>query len=488
MDSTSVLYSVGVATAAIWLVATIYFCTLFVQRKILLRKFRGPFAVPMIGNIWDPNSWSLFRFLTICRKKFGKIFVIFPFSKAYLVCSDPVVVRRILSDTKVFVKGGDYKDIFSVVFGEGLVTSNGEKHKHDRGVFGKYFIKSNVSNYVTLMNTTTKAVIDSHISKKLSESGGTMDLNAEHFFATLALKVFLKFSLNHTIDDTSVLDSMCRAASKGSYSTGMMMMFNLPMWSIFPAVQDLHDCKKVFLGACQSAFDDRKTAMERGECDDMDDCLTAMIREKLPQKQVEEHLMTLVCAGHDTTAFFSAFMALVLAQNPDCQDKLRAEILGIVGDKDEITMEDLSKMTYLQKVMQETLRVYAVIPLLTREASEEVTIKEANVTIPKGAVIMVPLFMMNRDPAVWKNPSAFDPDRFDGKSVEFTQAKNGFFPFGYGSRTCIGNTLALTEAGVFFTHLLRKFRLEELPGFKPLIMGGISLTTSNGVQVVLKEL
>lgn len=488
MDSVSVLYAVGIVTAAIWLVGTVYFCTLFIQRKYLLRNFRGPIAVPMLGNIWDPNSWSLFRFLTMCRKKYGKIWVFFPFSKAYLICTDPVVVRRILSDTKVFVKGGDYKDIFSVIFGEGLVTSNGEKHKHDRAIFGKYFVKSNIASYVSVINATTKAVIDGHISKKMSENGGAVGLNAEHFFAVLALKIFLKFSLSYTIDDAHLLDSMCAAASRASYSTAFMMILNLPLWPIVPLVQDMHQCKKVFLGACQVAFDERKAAMERGECNDMDDCLSAMIREKLPQKEVDEHLMTLVCAGHDTTAFFSAFMALLLAQNPDCQEKLRQEILTVVGDKEEITMEDISKMTYLQKVEQETLRLYAVIPFLTREASEEVTIKEANVTIPKGALVMAPLYLINRDPTIWENPTVFDPERFDGKSVEFTQAKNGFFPFGYGSRTCIGNTLALTEAGVFYSHLLRKYRLEELPGFRPMIMGGISLTTSNGVHVVIKEL
>ena len=224
------------------------------------------------------------------------------------------------------------------------------------------------------------------------------------------------------------------------------------------------------------------------EIGEMDDCLSAMIREKIPENDVQDHVMTLVCAGHDTTAYFSAFMFLLLAQHTDVQDKLRQELLEIVGDKEDVTMEDISKLNYLYKVMQETLRLYAVIPTVTREASEEVVIKEADITIPKGVQVMIPFFLMNRDPAIWDNPSVFDPERFDGKSVEFTSAKNGFFPFGYGSRTCVGNTLAQTEAGVFICHLLRKFKFEALPGFKPAIFGGISLTTLNGVHVVVKSL
>jgi cytochrome P450 len=96
------------------------------------------------------------------------------------------------------------------------------------------------------------------------------------------------------------------------------------------------------------------------------------------------------------------------------------------------------------------------------------------------------MFLINRDPELWENPSVFNPDRFDGKqSADFTSAKNGFSPFGYGSRTCIGNTLAQLESTIFFCHLLRKFRVEEQPGFKPNIMSGISLTTTNGIHVKL---
>ena len=69
-----------------------------------------------------------------------------------IVVCDPPAVRQILSDTKTFVKGDEYRRVFSVVFGDGLVTSTSEKHKRDRAFFGKYFIKSNIENYVGIMN------------------------------------------------------------------------------------------------------------------------------------------------------------------------------------------------------------------------------------------------------------------------------------------------------------------------------------------------
>ena len=80
------------------------------------------------------------------------------------------------------------------------------------------------------------------------------------------------------------------------------------------------------------------------------------------------------------------------------------------------------------------------------------------------------------------------PDRFTGEGNEFTSARSGFFPFGYGARTCIGNTFAQLESAVFICTLLKRYRILEKEGFKPKIQAGISLTTSNGVHVVLKDL
>ena len=93
-----------------------------------------------------------------------------------------------------------------------------------------------------------------------------------------------------------------------------------------------------------------------------------------------------------------------------------------------------------------------------------------------------------RSAQLWDRASEFIPERFEGKGNQFTTASNGFFPFGYGMRTCIGNTLAQVESAIFLVKLLRKFRFEPDTTFKPSIFSGISLTTSNGINVILKEL
>lgn len=486
---TTPLYLFAYFCAALWLATVAYFMHLFVTRMWMLRKFRGPLAIPFLGNCYSFETLSFMKFLAQLRKTYGKIFTVFPFAKAYLVICDPVVVRRVLSDTRSFTKGADYKEIFALVFGEGLVTSTGEKHTKDRAIFSKYFMKANVNKYVGIINSHAKEALAGKIMTPLVAKGGSMDFNIETFFATLALRVFLQFSMNTTFkDDPKNEEELCHLVSQGSWATARMMSLNLPMWSIFPTTRIITQVKERMWTECDKAIKRRRAELAAGTAEDVDDCLSAIIRENMSEKDVMDHVMTLVCAGHDTTTYLSAFMVLLLAQHSDVQDRVRAEILEKVGDRQEITMEDLGELKFLQQVMQETLRLYAVIPFVARVATEEVTVKEAGIVIPKGADVVVPLYLLNRDPSIWENPSVFDPDRFDEKTSTCTSAQRGFFPFGYGSRTCIGTTLAQTENGIFMCHLLRKVSFAVLPGYKPLIFGGISLTTSNGVHVIVKNL
>jgi cytochrome P450 len=278
-----------------------------------------------------------------------------------------------------------------------------------------------------------------------------------------------------------------KRVSKGSLAIGELAVLNIPIWSIFPQVSKIREGRVVMLEQIRGAVKQRKELLASGQVAP-DDCLGAMLAENMPENIMLDHFITLVAAGHDTTAYFSAYFVYLLGQHPDIQDRIRDEMNAVMGDRTDVTADDVSEMKYLAKAMQECLRLYAIIPNVTRTSAEDVYIKEANITIPKGANVFIPMFLINRDPDLWENPSDFNPDRFEGKGKEWTIANNGFFPFGYGNRVCIGNLFAQLESSVFMFHLLRKFRIEPDPGFRPNIMSGISLTTSNGINVVLKEL
>lgn len=168
----------------------------------------------------------------------------------------------------------------------------------------------------------------------------------------------ISYSLNLSITISVGMDfgkrperekEICHIVAKGSNSMGRLITIGLPMWDVIPFVKDVKTARNEVWKDLKPVLNDRRAAMERGEMADVDDCLTAMIRDDMEDKDVIDHVTTLICAGHDTTAFFTAYLFLCLAQNPDCQEQLRAEVLRVVGDKD-VTAESVAEMKYLQKV------------------------------------------------------------------------------------------------------------------------------------------
>lgn len=482
----SILTVIGLALGALFLGYLLYGTIVFIKQCYMLRRFKGPLALPLVGNCYDMGALYVLRYLSKLRKKYGKIFTFFGPSKPYLVICEPAVVRRILSDPKTFPKGEDYTTYFNIAFGAGLVTSNGEKHKADRAVFGRFFIRSNVVKFMSTINSLAVEAIENSLVQP--NKGQTFTVDIEQFFATLALRTFSLFAVGLDYRTNPAREKeICRLVSKGSFEMGQLMALALPLWDIIPQVRCCRQTRLELGYELTETVKARKALMARGETVP-DDCLTAMLTENMSSEAMLDHIVTLLCAGHDTTAFYSSYMVYLLGLYPEAQAKFVEDVKNVVGDREEITADDVSEMKYVQKVMQEVLRLFAIIPNVSRLATEETHVKEVNVTIPKGATVLIPMFLINRDPDIWENPSEFNPDRFEGKGNEFTSAKNGFFPFGYGSRTCIGNVLAQLESVTFLCHLLRKFRIESAPGFKPNIMAGISLTTSNGIHVVLRPL
>jgi cytochrome P450 len=333
-------------------------------------------------------------------------------------------------------------------------------------------------------------MIAEYLKPKVAASSTGVKFNMEEFFARLALRNFMMFSSNvDTSKDPKFESILCHAVADCSYAVARMVLLQEPHYSIFPnakVVFRFNAITEEFFYAC---IDERKQKLAAGET--FDDALTVLMTDQqLSEQDRLDHFKTLISAGHDTTAFFMSYMAYLLARNPVIQQRLHDYLEEKLRDKQVITADDFVELKYLHCVMMETLRLYAIIPVVTRECREDVHVKDAelSVVIPKNITLLIPMIVINKDPEIWENPHEFDPSRFERKpSADFTSAKDGFFPFSYGSRTCIGNILAQIESAIAFVHLLRNFIIEEDVGFRPNILAGISLTTSNGINVKLRS-
>ena len=346
--------TVGQLFAAAFAGLGFYFLALFFFYKWKYRHFRGPMALPVIGNfqVLDKKGVSLIGFLSKQRRQIGNIFVFFGLWHARLIICDPFVVRRILSDPKAFPKGKDYTERFAVIFGAGLVTSNGEKHKHDRSIFSKYFIRSNIVKMAKLMNEIADSAIDDLIKKCSSPRGKSV--NVEHFCAIIALRVFMMFSINCDLRTQPERENaVCKAVSAASLAAGRSILFGTPGWlTIHPDIAQMDRTANEVIKDFNAILVKRKAAIANGDPEgEVDDCLAAMIKENMSPKDMKDHFVTLISAGHDTTAYFMAYVLLLLAQYPKVQDRLREEVRTHMKGRTEVTPDDVAEITYLAKVL-----------------------------------------------------------------------------------------------------------------------------------------
>ncbi|OWF35896.1 cytochrome P450 3A9-like [Mizuhopecten yessoensis] len=179
-------------------------------------------------------------------------------------------------------------------------------------------------------------------------------------------------------------------------------------------------------------------------------------RKMLSTDEIIGQAFLFFLAGYETTASLLSFTAYEMVCNPDVQDRIYEEIVEQLGDE-EPTYDNIGKLKYMELVLNETLRLYPTLSRINREAAK--TIEINGVTIPKGSAVTIPIRALHQDPETYPEPTLFKPERF----IDFKPNQNNinFLPFGHGPRMCIGMRLALMEAKIAVTHVLRHVRFVQ---------------------------
>jgi cytochrome P450 len=165
--------------------------------------------------------------------------------------------------------------------------------------------------------------------------------------------------------------------------------------------------------------------------------------------------VTLILAGHETTALTLAFALHLLGEHPEAAERLAAEVDDVLGDR-SATASDLPQLRYADAVVRESMRLYPPAWAIGREALVPVEI--AGYRVPRGAQLWAAQWVVHRDPRWFTNPEAFRPDRWDNDFAK-SIPRYAYFPFGGGPRVCIGNAFATMEAVLILATVARRFRL-----------------------------
>ncbi|KAI8790641.1 cytochrome P450 3A19 [Biomphalaria glabrata] len=213
--------------------------------------------------------------------------------------------------------------------------------------------------------------------------------------------------------------------------------------------------------------------------------------DDLPKNMSEKELIgqsiLILFAGFETTSTTLQFCLYLLAQHQDVQEKLLLEIQEVIQSETP-TYEEVNKLKYMEQVLEETLRLFPPLPIITRKALETKTY--GDVTVPQGAWVMVLLDQIMMDPKHFPQPEQFDPERFSEENVSKRDSLS-FVPFGSGPRLCLGMRLAYLELKLALVHVLRKVKVElndktePKRGEKPKISYHGIVVVDNPIQLAL---
>ncbi|GAA0932888.1 cytochrome P450 [Nonomuraea longicatena] len=225
-----------------------------------------------------------------------------------------------------------------------------------------------------------------------------------------------------------------------------------------------------------------------GPSESGDDVLTRLIastareRDKaVADRRMRDELVTLLLAGHETTASTVGWTLDLVSRHPEVGRRLHEEAVAVYGRR-RPAYEDLPRLKYTTMVLQETMRLFPPVWILTRRAVADDVV--GGYRVPAGAEVLICPYTLHRHPRYWEEPERFDPERFDPQAPS-ARPRYAHLPFGAGPRFCVGNHLGMMEATFIVSALMRDLRLERVPGFRARPEPMLSLRLGGGLPMTV---
>ena len=410
--------------------------------------------------------------------------------RSFLVISDPIQARHVLRDESTKYDKGLLGELLEPIMGKGLIPADPATWAVRRRAIVPAFHKAWLEHMVGLFGYCNDPLIDS-LNNIVANGNGKGKVEMEERFCSVALDIIGLSIFNYNFGSVTKESPVIKAVYSALVEVEHRSMTPAPYWDLPLANQvvprlrkfnnDLNILNDVLDDLIERAKNSRQVEdieeLENRNYDKVKDpsllrFLVDMRDADIDNKQLRDDLMTMLIAGHETTAAVLTWALFELTKNPECLKRVQDEIDSVVGDRTP-TLEDIKKMEYLRLVVAETLRLYPEPPLLIRRArTENVLPKGAGsvaATVIRGMDMFIAVYNIHHDERFWPDAYAFDPLRFtkpysnpdipewEGYDPEKWKGKLyptensadfAYLPFGGGARRCIGDDFATLEATV----------------------------------------
>jgi len=386
--------------------------------------------------------------------------------------SHPDLARQILVEQpEKFHKPQLLKRAFRSFAGDGLLTSDGAHWKQQRKLMQPAFAPSHFAAYGAVMVAHALQLVDS-----LAE-GQPLEISATMARLTLAIVIKCLFGADLTEDTEGVGRLMGPVLDAANQRLNSAIAF--PSW--VPTPRNLRERRAVVkLDAMLHGM----IRARRASGGDHDDLLSALLRASdeesgigMSDRQLRDEMMTLVLAGHETTAMALTWTWYLLTQHPDVEARLLGELQQVLGGRAP-AVPDLPNLPYTEMIVREAMRLYPPAPGVAREPIEDVTI--AGYEVPKGSLVTVNSYALHRDRRFFDDPERFNPDRF-ARGWEDRVSRCAYLPFGAGPRVCIGAGFAMMEARLILATVAQRYKLALRSGQTVVPMQLVTVRPKHGV-------
>ena len=402
-------------------------------------------------------------------------------SERVVVLTHPDDVKTVLvTNQRNFTKGRGLESTQHTL-GTGLLTSEGEFHLRQRRLIQPAFHRDRIAGFASLMTAYAER------EQERWGNGETRDVHVDMMRLTLTIAGKAFFDADVEREAEVVAEALELALRMFNYR---IVFGTLPQYVPLPWIRRMHEKRRQM-----DAFIYGLIEARRAGGGDHGDILSMLVAARdgeagdadhggMTDRQLRDEVITLLMAGHETTAVALSWTWYLLSQYPEVEARLHAELAEVLGGRTP-TAEDLTRLTYTRAVFAESMRLYPPAWILERRAVDDFEV--GGYRIGAGAIVLMSQYIIHRDPRWWPEPERFMPERWlnDAEAETKERPRFAYFPFGAGTRICVGEHFAWMEGVLVLATIAQRWQLRHDPTHRVEREALVTLRPKYGMQMRL---
>ena len=420
-------------------------------------KAPGPVGRPFLGSLLEVRDDRL-TFVVELARQFGDVARFRMGPKIMHLINDPSHAKHVLQENSKNYNKGLGLEHAKPLLGEGLLTSEGDLWARQRHLVEPALRNPCLARYAAVVREETMTMIEQW--QHWCETQRPVDVMVEVPRLTLRILFLTLFGTDMQTPSRAITESFNIAMEEASRR--IVEPFTPPIW--IPTRRNvafkraLSALDEIVYGIIDARIENENESTSSQHDDVLSVLVRAMNDNRMNREQVRDEIVTILLAGHETTALTIVWSWYLMCRHPEIEEKLRSEIHESLGDRPPL-FRDLTKLDYTRKVIKESLRLYPPVWLIPRTSVAADTI--GGYYIPAGSAVLISPYCMHRNKAFWDRPDSFDPEHFSDRAI--SRDRYAYLPFGAGPRHCLGSGFGLMEAQIVIVMVAQSFRLRLVP-------------------------